>query len=173
VNFRKALSVESFLIKLRFLFIYPIVLLIIISNSLLCKPTISFGLDDFGISSTSIYINDIGITSDKDIAIVDEDNNPDIIICIGNSINCTHTVIVSKMPGINTISVHFDDMGIMCDYNLHITDLALRADIKYAFTDDPLKADIVINLKDSTMELTRKQLIALIDTFAPLFLKRR
>jgi len=141
-------------------------------NTLISKPTIYFELDDYGFSSTTIYLNENGIASDRDIAIVEENNNPDVTICLGNSVNCTHTVIVTEMPGINSKSVHFDDMGISCDYNLYISNIAFSADIKYAFTNDPQKADIVINLKDSTMELTKKQLIALIDTFAPLFLKR-
>jgi len=45
-------------------------------------------------------------------------------------------------------------------------------DIKYGFSDNSQKTDLVINFNDSTLSLSNKQLVAIIDTFAPLFLKK-
>ena len=110
----------------------------------------------------------MSIGCDKTIAVVGENNHPDILICIGNDDdNCTHEVVISKLPCISSKSVHFSDMSIGCDRNLYITDIAFMPDIKYAITDDPQKAVVVIYLKDQTLLINKKQLIALIDTFTP------
>lgn len=149
-----------------------LLLLSVLIGSLYCKPKVSFYLSTYGIGSESIYLNDLGIGSDRTIAIVGLNSQPDVIICLGSSTNSTHDVSVSNTLNMDAIDVHFSDFSIGCDHDLYITDFAISEDIKYAFTDNPQLADLVINLQDSTLSLNKKQLVALIDTFAPQFLKR-
>lgn len=133
-----------------------LLILVFVTTGIFCRPTINFYLDTLGIGSESIYLNDMSIGCDKTIAVVGENNQPDILICIGNDDNCTHEVVISKLPSISSKSVHFSDMSIGCDRNLYITDIAFMPDIKYAFTDDPQKADVVIYLKDQTLSINKK-----------------